>query len=101
MFQQKQIAVLALSIIIAFLGYWPEKSITSRLNFESILNIYFTKNFLGVVNAISREGKSKAIYYHDLYRSKLARGLVKNKNGTFLPKGKNIYAMVKWFLKSM
>ena len=67
--------------------------------FGVILNLYSLFIFIGVVNAISRAGKSKAIYYHDLYRSKLARGLVKNKNGTYLPKGKNIYAMVKWFLK--
>ena len=93
-------AVLALSVLIAFVGYWPAKS-----NFDLFKHvfklIYFNSkniiilNFQGNVNAISSDAKSRAIYYHDLYRSRVARGLQKNKNGTYLPKGKNIYAMVK------
>ena len=47
-----------------------------------------------VANAISDGGKFGSIWLHNYYRSQLARGRVQNSNGTYLPTGQNVYALV-------
>ena len=47
-----------------------------------------------VANAISDGGKFASIWLHNYYRSQLARGRVQNSNGTYLPTGQNVYALV-------